>query len=348
MNLNSPRLYRIVFILAGVYNLAFGLWAGFFPLEFFRLLDLEPPRYTGIWACLGMVVGVYGLLYLQAARDLEHARPVIAIGLLGKVLGPVGMWATIDTEGNLPARAMVLCVTNDFIWWLPFTWFLLEGTRLARALARRAPEICCGLHGVALLTLPLVLKPGTALEPDPVARATYITENLLAWRLGWITWMVSAVSLVGFYAWWGARLRSPSVAVTAVLVAGVGTVFDLSGETLLAFALPDLILGRGPEAVETWLPLTRAADLGMAGVANGLYTLAGILLTLKTPDLPRWLRAGLWTVWLAGGAMTVGAVLDSLAILVISSAVLFPVFTICVYVLGVRGREGFLVEAREP
>ncbi len=92
-----------MFLLAGLYNLAFGLWAGLRPHAFFKLIEIEPPRYPALWACLGMVVGVYGFLYLHAAWRLERARPIIAIGLLGKILGPIGAAVTVAT-GELCAR----------------------------------------------------------------------------------------------------------------------------------------------------------------------------------------------------------------------------------------------------
>ena len=111
---HRARLYRIAFVLAGVYNLAFGLWAGLAPHAFFGWLELEPPRYPAIWSCLGMVVGVYGLLYLAAAQRLERGRAIIAVGLLGKVLGPLGMVWTV-AHGDLPARAVIVCVYNDAI-----------------------------------------------------------------------------------------------------------------------------------------------------------------------------------------------------------------------------------------
>jgi hypothetical protein len=31
----ATRMFRITFALAGAYNLAFGIWAGFWPLQFF-------------------------------------------------------------------------------------------------------------------------------------------------------------------------------------------------------------------------------------------------------------------------------------------------------------------------
>src|SRR6476660_2235398 len=113
----ANRLFRIAFALAGLYNLAFGLWAGLWPMAFFDVFGIYRPRYPGIWACLGMVVGVYGLLYLRAAWRLDTGWPVIAVGLLGKVLGPIGMAMYVSDQW--PRRLGMLCVWNDLIWWLP-------------------------------------------------------------------------------------------------------------------------------------------------------------------------------------------------------------------------------------
>jgi len=125
---DTPRatFYRLTFALAAVYNVAFGLWAGLWPHAFFELFRLEPPRYPSLWACLGMVVGVYGLGYAYAARRLDAARPFIAIGLLGKVLGPAG-WVVAVTRGELPLRTFPLIALNDVIWWVPFALFLVSG-----------------------------------------------------------------------------------------------------------------------------------------------------------------------------------------------------------------------------
>lgn len=46
-----------------------------------------------MFTCLGMVVGVYGILYLEVARRPEHGWMIIAVGLLGKCLGCAQPWS---------------------------------------------------------------------------------------------------------------------------------------------------------------------------------------------------------------------------------------------------------------
>jgi hypothetical protein len=72
-----------------------------------------------------MVLGLYGVLYLEVARRPEHGWLVAAVGLTGKILGPLGL-AWLIATGVWPYTTLVLVVTNDLIWWIPFGWYLLD------------------------------------------------------------------------------------------------------------------------------------------------------------------------------------------------------------------------------
>jgi len=339
----ATTLFRISFALAGAYNLAFGLWAGFWPLEFFRIFEIEPPRYPGIWACVGMVVGVYGLLYWHAAWKLETARPIIAIGLLGKVLGPLGMLMTFSE--TWPRRLGMLCVYNDLIWWLPFALFLLRGTPVARALERLTPWCCAILHAVALVAMAAFLQEGMLTVPGVVDRAMHVCEQAELWMFGWALWMASAASLVAFYGWWGSRLASPRAAIAGVLLAAFGMVCDLSGESLSALVLVEQALARlGHATGADWDPavyqsIERTATLLTAGAANALYTLGGLVLMLNTPDLPRLVRWAMWCTWASGIGMTVGALIDSVPTMVATTTVLFPLLIAWTVWMAARWRR---------
>jgi len=117
------RLHRAVFAAAGVYNLAWGAYAAIDPQWLFRYAGMPPLNHPAIFACLGMVIGVYGLLYLEVARVPERGFAIAAVGLLGKVLGPIGM-AQLVLSGAWPPSSIVLCLTNDLIWWIPFSLYL--------------------------------------------------------------------------------------------------------------------------------------------------------------------------------------------------------------------------------
>lgn len=119
------RFHRAVFAAAGCYNIGWGILAAVFPNWFYAFAGMEPLNHPEIFACLGMVVGLYGVLYLEVARRPEHGFLLAAVGLAGKLLGPIGA-AVLMLRGEWPLSAAVLNLTNDLIWWLPFALYLRD------------------------------------------------------------------------------------------------------------------------------------------------------------------------------------------------------------------------------
>lgn len=126
---------RAVLAAAGVYNLAWGVFVVAFPLAYFRWTRMPEPNYPQIWQCLGMVVGVYGLGYLIAARDPVRHWPIVFVGLLGKIFGPVG-FLLAAARGEWPWRMGWTILTNDLLWWVPFALILLHAYRAETSRAR--------------------------------------------------------------------------------------------------------------------------------------------------------------------------------------------------------------------
>ena len=118
-----PRWMRSVLLAAGVYNVLWGAFAVLFPGAIFNWLSMPQPNYPQFWQCIGMIVGVYGLGYAIAAFDPVRHWPIVLVGFLGKVLGPIGMVQALWT-GQLPWGFALNCVTNDLIWWVPFALIL--------------------------------------------------------------------------------------------------------------------------------------------------------------------------------------------------------------------------------
>jgi hypothetical protein len=119
------RLHRILFAAAGVYNITWGLWSIVDPQWLFRFARMPASNQPAVFACLGMVVGLYGILYLDVARVPERGWLIAAVGLTGKVLGPLGMLGLISS-GTWPLAAGVVCLTNDIVWWIPFVLYLRD------------------------------------------------------------------------------------------------------------------------------------------------------------------------------------------------------------------------------
>lgn len=122
-----PRrsFHRVAFTLAGIYNIGWGLFSAADPQWLFRFAGMPLANHPEIFACLAMVVGLYGILYLEVARRPERGWLLAAVGLAGKVLGPIGLGVLL-LRGAWPPATFVLCLTNDFIWWIPFGLYLVD------------------------------------------------------------------------------------------------------------------------------------------------------------------------------------------------------------------------------
>ncbi len=129
---SSPRWMFVVLVFAGVYNLAWGAWVVLFPTLSFSYSGMlnpdKPLHYPQLWQCIGMIIGVYGVAYILAARDPVRHWPVVLAGCMGKFFGPVGLAFGIVTGESRP-EGLITCATNDLIWWVPFVLILRHAHR---------------------------------------------------------------------------------------------------------------------------------------------------------------------------------------------------------------------------
>jgi hypothetical protein len=119
------RFHQATFVAAGIYNIAWGSYAVLDPQWFFRVSGLPLTNSPQIFATLGMVLGLYGVLYLDVARQPEHGWLVAAVGMAGKIFGPLGLFWLIVTD-VWPVSTVVIVLTNDLIWWIPFGLYLYD------------------------------------------------------------------------------------------------------------------------------------------------------------------------------------------------------------------------------
>jgi hypothetical protein len=108
---------------AAAYNILWGAAVITAPHAAFRWMQIPLPNYPSLWQCIGMIVGVYGIGYAIAAENPVRHWPIVLVGLLGKILGPIGFIHTAS-NGNLPWRFGIINLTNDILWWIPFTLIL--------------------------------------------------------------------------------------------------------------------------------------------------------------------------------------------------------------------------------
>lgn len=119
MDPDAPRWAKRWLAAAAAYNLVWGAFIVLSPASLFAWHGMEAPRYQSIWQCVGMIVGVYGVGYaIAAANPLRH-WPIVLVGLLGKVLGPIGFFDAASS-GQLPWQFGLTILTNDLLWWPAF------------------------------------------------------------------------------------------------------------------------------------------------------------------------------------------------------------------------------------
>ncbi|NNF33750.1 MAG: alkyl hydroperoxide reductase [Saprospiraceae bacterium] len=114
--------------IAAIYNILWGAWVVLFPLSFFQLTGMEEPNHPMIWQGMGMVIGVFGLGYWWASFNPVKHWPIVAVGFLGKIFGPLGFIFNY-LKGDVPASFAYTLITNDLIWWIPFFVILNEARK---------------------------------------------------------------------------------------------------------------------------------------------------------------------------------------------------------------------------
>jgi hypothetical protein len=177
--------------------------------------------------------------------------------------------------------------------------------------------------------------------------------------LAWAPWTCVTLHILGV-AVIVTTLRHGTLAEPDVFAA-IGLLCDLSGEltytTVVTTHVPPsspnhgTVLGAAPGPGwdrDSFLAAQAVARMLTAGFANALYTVGGILLTLRTTGVPGWVRSAMWCTWIAGALMTVSAVMSLVPAdsppahavqgLKISAAVLFPLLCVWIAWMGWRWR----------
>jgi hypothetical protein len=173
---------------------------------------------------------------------------------------------------------------------------------------------------MSIVAMVAILTPGTTLFPE-ASRAAYVAENAVLWRIGWSLWVVAAISLLVFYRWWSLRVQ---VGSGPFWIAAAAFAADMIAESTLIVLVPD-----HPE-------LARPSFLITGGVANGVYTLAGMLLTRATPNVRGRFAVWTWTMWWTGIVLSIVTVLEIPLAIAAVSAALFALFVPWCVAMGRR------------
>lgn len=128
---------------AAIYNLVWGTWVILFPHHLFDWTGVARLNHPGIWQAVGMIVGVYGIGYWIASSNVVRHWPIVLVGFLGKIFGPIGFLGAA-LRGELPWSWGATILTNDLIWWLPFAAILYGVFKIHSDPASRIPGVARG------------------------------------------------------------------------------------------------------------------------------------------------------------------------------------------------------------
>ena len=155
------------------------------------------------------------------------------------------------------------------------------------------------------------MRPGLPVGDDLATRLNYIHNNLLLWQLGWLSWMLAALSLLAFAVMLSTALQPGAGRQYGVLLVALGMAPDLMAETLYAFVMPHIAIT--DVATLQFIDLLAMHLTGFLG--NGLYNIGGMLLTLallkQQPALKLWLYPGI-VAWVLGLGLSVSIALQQL------------------------------------
>lgn len=119
----KEKWMQATLVAAGIYHILWGAAVVLFPAFWFRLAGLMPPDYPQLWQAVGMMSGIFGIGFLIAATNPLRHWTLILVGLLIKIAGPAG-FLYYFAMGALPGEIFRMFITNDLIWWIPFSMIL--------------------------------------------------------------------------------------------------------------------------------------------------------------------------------------------------------------------------------
>ena len=135
--LPGRSLYRLLFLLAALDRLGWGLWAVLRSRDVFGLLHVtlpegSPPDQLLLWRLLGVLALADAVFLAILVWRPEACGSAVVVPLLGFALG-TGLWLWVygTARLQLPSRLPPLLLAAHEAVWLPgCVWFLVAWQRL--------------------------------------------------------------------------------------------------------------------------------------------------------------------------------------------------------------------------
>jgi hypothetical protein len=195
---------------------------------------------------------------------------------------------------------------------------------------QRAALVAFAVHLLGGLSMAFVLGRGLETNPDIHDRMAFLVNHQMLWTFAWLTWTVAGPAILYFYmALSDAHPSSPKIAVLFTVAALAP---DLAGQAIEIGVLP------GVTSTELFLTLGRTATMLSGYLANGLYSLTALMLVWTCRVVyPRWVSIAGFTVGLAGFALSVAVLMESVRGMFWTNVLLVP--ALLVWLGGVAYEE---------
>lgn len=180
--------------------------------------------------------------------------------------------------------------------------------------------IAAAAHVVAAVFMLLFLREALPPAADD-ARIAYITSHRAEWTAGWLAWQLAVITLIALYAVLAKRLGG-AIPLAALAIGTAGASIDIATQMRYLVILPQL---RG----DAFALLDRELEAMTGYAANGLYTLAFVLFVAAGwKTMPRLANLLAPPIAVSGFALALFALLHHSTGEIVSSAILFPLFTL--------------------
>lgn len=200
---------------------------------------------------------------------------------------------------------------------------------------RFAAWLSLAIHAIAGVAMATVLRYGLGSNADFSGRVAFLVEHQRLWVLGWLTWNAAALAILYFFLSFARAHQASSAASAAMLQFGVllsaaGVAADLSAETIEMAIIPEIAskLSDDPDnqpAKELLTTLDRTAVVLTGYLANGLYSIAALLLTCSTVrSYAAWIWISGFAVAASGLSLSATALMGSVAGMIYSNIILVP------------------------
>ena len=180
--------------------------------------------------------------------------------------------------------------------------------------------LAAAVHVIAAAAMLLFLREGLPPAVDD-ERLAYIASHRALWTAGWLAWQLAVLTLIALYAVLAQRLGG-AIPLAGLAIGTAGASIDIATQMRYIVVLPRL-------DGDAFALLDRELEAMTGYAANGLYTLAFVLFVAAGwRVMPRLANMLAPPIAVAGFALAVAALMHHALAEIVSSAILFPLFTL--------------------